>query len=96
MVFIHGGGFVMGSGALAMLTGDNLVAMAGGDIVYVSINYRLGALGFLAADGICEPDRDNNAATGGANGLFDQIQASERPRTTPGKGQEGELSLIHI
>ncbi|WP_246216574.1 carboxylesterase/lipase family protein [Mycobacterium botniense] len=44
MVWIHGGGFVNGSGDLY-----NARRLAGrGHIVVVSINYRLGALGFLA------------------------------------------------
>jgi para-nitrobenzyl esterase len=44
LVWIHGGGFVNGSGDIynaRQLTGR-------GDIVVVTINYRLGALGFLA------------------------------------------------
>ena len=44
LVWIHGGGFVNGSGDIY-----NARRLAGrGDIVVVTINYRLGALGFLA------------------------------------------------
>ena len=46
MVFIHGGSFLAGSGADPLYDGAYLAANQG--IVVVSINYRLGALGFLA------------------------------------------------
>lgn len=42
MVWIHGGGFYMGSGNEQMNGPDFLVT---GDVVLVTINYRLGALG---------------------------------------------------
>jgi para-nitrobenzyl esterase len=44
MVWIHGGGFVNGSGDIY----DARSMASRGDIVVVTINYRLGALGFLA------------------------------------------------
>ncbi|WP_438431552.1 carboxylesterase/lipase family protein [Gorillibacterium sp. sgz500922] len=43
LVFVHGGGFVSGSG---IQSGDG-AAFAEKGIVYVSVNYRLGSLGFL-------------------------------------------------
>lgn len=48
MVFIHGGAFVSGSGGSPLYDGT---ALAGGatNMVVVTLNYRLGALGFLAA-----------------------------------------------
>jgi len=46
MVFLHGGAFVLGSGSNPVYDGRNLAAR--GDVVLVSLNYRLGALGFLA------------------------------------------------
>ena len=45
MVFIHGGAFVEGTSASPLYDG-NLLASAG-DVVVVTFNYRLGALGFL-------------------------------------------------
>jgi para-nitrobenzyl esterase len=45
MVFIHGGGFTSGSGSVFLYRGGNLVR--NGDVVVVTLNYRLGALGFL-------------------------------------------------
>lgn len=61
LVWIHGGVFVGGSSSLYRL--DMLARR--GDIVVVSINYRIGALGFLA-----HPDFDPEA--NGAFGLADQ------------------------
>ena len=46
LVFIHGGAFLMGSGASALYDGSRLAAR--GDAVVVTLNYRLGALGSLA------------------------------------------------
>lgn len=45
MVFIHGGAFTLGTSALSIYGGESLVRR--GDVVYVSINYRLGSLGYL-------------------------------------------------
>ena len=44
--WIHGGGYLHGSGELACYGPHRLAAQ--GDVVVVSISYRLGALGFLA------------------------------------------------
>jgi para-nitrobenzyl esterase len=46
MVWIHGGGFNSGTGAGDLYRGGTLARE--GDVVVVTINYRLGALGFLA------------------------------------------------
>ena len=46
MVFIHGGYFVFGAGSLPLYDGSYLAAS--GDVVVVTLNYRLGSLGFLA------------------------------------------------
>src|SRR5262245_3593825 len=46
MVFIHGGYFVFGAGSLPLYDGAYLAAS--GNVVVVTLNYRLGALGFLA------------------------------------------------
>lgn len=45
LFYIHGGTFIRGSGSEALYDGSNLARKH--DIVVVSINYRLGALGFL-------------------------------------------------
>ena len=46
MVWVHGGSFVSGSGAGSLYRGGMLSRE--GDVVVVTINYRLGLLGFLA------------------------------------------------
>ncbi|MGW3966279.1 carboxylesterase family protein [Amycolatopsis sp. NPDC005003] len=75
LVWIHGGGFSSGSGGQVWYTGTRLARDA--DVVVVTINYRLGALGFAALDGVppnlglrdqlaaLEWVRDNIAAFGG-------------------------------
>ena len=45
MVYIHGGSFVKGCGSDPEYDGENLVRA--GDVVVVTLNYRLGILGFL-------------------------------------------------
>jgi len=49
MVWIHGGGFLTGSGNLPFYAGDTFAR--DGDVVAISINYRLGPLGFLSGVG---------------------------------------------
>ncbi len=70
MVWIHGGGFTGGTGASILYRGDRLAAA--GDVVVVTFNYRLGALGFLAHRALARP----GGGTMGANwGLLDQVAA---------------------
>lgn len=49
LVYIHGGSYTSGSGADTKLDGSALASR--GDVVAVTINYRLGSLGFLALEG---------------------------------------------
>lgn len=64
MFYIHGSGFVSGSGCDPTFDGGNLASR--GHIVMVTLNYRLRSLGFLAlSDGI----------TNGNFGLADQVTA---------------------
>lgn len=69
MVWIHGGAYLMGANSDAMYDGARLAAAAG--VVLVSINYRLGALGFLHLADLLGPgyaDSSNLA-------LLDQLEA---------------------
>jgi para-nitrobenzyl esterase len=68
MVFIHGGGFTSGSGSVFLYRGGQLVR--NGDAVVVTINYRLGALGFLGHRDLADPD-----GLLGNWGLQDQLAA---------------------
>jgi len=70
LVWIHGGAFEGGSGASALYHGDRLATR--GDVVVVTINYRLGILGFLAHPGLA--DAEAGGATGNW-GLLDQVAA---------------------
>ena len=70
MVWIHGGGFTGGSGSVPWYDGTHLAAR--GDVVVVTVNYRLGALGFLHL-----AHRFPELAGSGANGIRDQIVALE-------------------
>lgn len=53
MVFIHGGGYILGSSATPLYDG---AALARRGCVYVSVNYRLGALGCLDLSSLSTPD----------------------------------------
>jgi para-nitrobenzyl esterase len=65
MVWIHGGGFQTGSGSVPWYSGSRLASA--GDVVIVTINYRLGALGFLHLG-------DEVPGSGNA-GILDQVAA---------------------
>ena len=66
MVWKHGGGFTHGAGYEPLYDGGPLAAR--GDVVVVTINYRLGALGFLRLPAV---------GANGNQGLLDQITALE-------------------
>ena len=53
MVFIHGGGYILGSSATPIYDGASLVRKG---CVYVSVNYRLGALGCMDLSSLSTPD----------------------------------------
>ncbi len=65
MFWIHGGGFITGNGA----SNDGSRLVVRGDVVVVSINYRLGYLGFFYLPDM--PDTTANA------GLLDMVAALE-------------------
>lgn len=67
MVWIHGGGFEMGSGSSPLYHGESFAREG---VVLVTLNYRLGALGFLEL-GHLDPD----LAGSGNVGLLDQVAA---------------------
>lgn len=67
LVWIHGGGFVIGSSSQPIYDGCHLARR--GEVVVVSINYRLGAFGFL---NLKEVTNGKIPATGN-EGLMDQI-----------------------
>jgi para-nitrobenzyl esterase len=71
MVWLHGGGFVVGKGSFsadegALLAGRN-------EVVVVSINYRLGVFGFMAHRALSAEDPDHPGS--GNYGIEDQAAA---------------------
>jgi para-nitrobenzyl esterase len=78
MVWIHGGAFVVGSARNTYYDGVNLSAR--GDVVVVSLNYRLGAWGFLSLE------KFGGQYAGSANiGLQDQVAALQWVQKNIGK-----------
>ncbi len=69
LVWIHGGAFVIGAGSQALYDGSHLAAK--GDAVVVTINYRMGALGFLHLNEIT----GGRIPSSGNEGLLDQAAA---------------------
>ncbi|XP_051967924.1 neuroligin-1 isoform X7 [Xyrauchen texanus] len=62
MVFIHGGSYMEGTGNIF----DGSILASYGNVIVITINYRLGVLGFLST---------GDQAAKGNYGLLDQIQA---------------------
>ncbi|WP_327636391.1 carboxylesterase family protein [Kribbella sp. NBC_00482] len=63
MVWLHGGGFSSGGGALDWYDGSTLAREGG--VVVVGVNYRLGPLGYLRVEGAGDGDA----------GLLDMVEA---------------------
>jgi para-nitrobenzyl esterase len=71
MVFIYGGGFNEGSSSVAVYNGAELARKG---VVVVTLNYRVGALGFLALPDLTKESEHHSS---GDYGLLDQIAALE-------------------
>jgi para-nitrobenzyl esterase len=69
MVWLHGGAFTAGAGSIPWYSGTNLASR--GDVVVVTINYRLGAFGFLHLDKLLGSGFDGS----GNAGILDQVAA---------------------
>ncbi|MFD4637309.1 carboxylesterase family protein [Lentzea sp. NPDC058436] len=70
LVYVPGGGFVSGSGSLPVYDGENLARR--GDVLTVTINYRLGVFGFLSHPELAA--ESGNGASGNY-GIMDQLAA---------------------
>jgi para-nitrobenzyl esterase len=70
MVWIHGGAFMIGAGSTPWYNGSFLARR--GDVVVVTINYRLGPFGYLH---LAEVLPDEAVAGSGNNGSRDQVAA---------------------
>jgi para-nitrobenzyl esterase len=69
MVWIHGGGYMTGAASQPLYDGE---ALARRGVVLVTINYRLGPLGFLAHPALT---KESEQHASGNYGLLDQIEA---------------------
>jgi para-nitrobenzyl esterase len=69
MVWFHGGGFGTGAGSLPPYDGSYFASLG---IVVVTLNYRLGVLGFLAHP---ELTAESSTASSGNWGIMDQVFA---------------------
>lgn len=101
-VWIHGGALTSGASSLAMYEGSKLATRG---VVYVSINYRLGILGYLAHPQLSAESPDK---VSGNYGLLDQIEALRWVKTnilafggdpdnvTIAGESAGALSVMHL
>ncbi len=69
LVWIHGGAFRQGSGASPLYDGARLAGR--GDVVVITLNYRLAALGFLGHPSLAGAEGEPSANWG----LLDQLEA---------------------
>lgn len=70
MVWVHGGAYIFGAGSQPLYDGRALASR--GDVVVVTLNYRMGAFGFLDLSGFAGPEPfDTNL------GLRDVLRALE-------------------
>ena len=98
MVWIHGGSFLGGSGSGGLYRGGTLAR--DGDVVVVTLNYRLGMLGFLAHPALAVDGGswlDGEEWTGFGNwGLADQVAALRwvRDHIADFGGDPGNVTLF--
>jgi para-nitrobenzyl esterase len=69
MVWIHGGGHVLGAGSMSVYDG---AALARAGVVLITINYRLGPFGWLGHPGL---SAETERGVSGNYGMLDQIAA---------------------
>lgn len=87
LVWLHGGAFLFSAGS--QFNGARLAAR--GNIVVVTLNYRLGLFGFLRGRGVCGEPLDST----GNEGLLDQLAALEwvRDEIAGFGGDPGNVTL---
>jgi para-nitrobenzyl esterase len=90
MVWIHGGAYREGSGSLPSFDGD---ALAKKGVVLVTINYRMGAFGFLAHP---ELTKESGHSASGNYALMDQMAALQWVKTniTAFGGDAGRVTVF--
>src|SRR5580704_6291467 len=90
MVWIHGGAFTIGSGAQSLYDGSVLARR--GDTVVVTVNYRLGPLGFLRLADVT----NGKIPSSGSEGMLDQVAALEWVRDNIAEfgGDPGNVTIF--
>ncbi len=90
LFWCHGGGFLVGSGSSPWSDGANLCRLD--DVVVVSFNHRLGALGYLHLEDIAGPD----FAGAGTAGIMDIVAALEwvRDNIAAFGGDPGNVTIF--
>ena len=102
LVWIHGGSLLTGASLFSMYDGTRLAQRG---VIVVSINYRLGALGFMAHPELSEESSDG---VSGNYGLLDQVEAlrwiernigafgGDPENVTIAGESAGALSVMHL
>jgi len=90
LVWIHGGGFLIGAGGTPLYDGRSLAGR--GDVVVVTVNYRLGALGFADLAAVFGGDFKGTSN----RGLRDMIASLEWVRANIERfgGDPGNVTLF--
>lgn len=90
LVWLHGGGFSTGAGSTIFFDGEELARRGA---VVVTLNYRLGPLGFFAHPALSAESPDNIS---GNDGLLDMIAALEWVRDHAARfgGDPGRVTLF--
>ena len=89
-VWLHGGDLIWGAGSTRWFDGEQFVRFR--DRILVTLNYRLGPLGFLPTDAAVRQGH----GTGGLNGMLDQIAALEWVRDNIGSfGGNSSNVVLH-
>ena len=90
MVWIHGGGFTIGSSSQSLYDGSVLARR--GDVVLVTVNYRLGPLGFIRLADVT----DGKIPSSGNEGMLDQVAALEWVRDNIAEfgGDPGNVTIF--
>eukprot|EP00045_Choanoeca_perplexa_P006941 m.60821 g.60821 ORF g.60821 m.60821 type:complete len:299 (+) comp13862_c0_seq2:106-1002(+) len=70
LIFLHGGGFIMGSSSYDIVSPDPHDFVKDADVILVQVQYRLGPAGFLS-----HPEMMEEHGYSGTLGLLDQQQA---------------------
>ena len=90
MVWIYGGGFVGGSTAGALTTGERLASKG---VIVVSVAYRVGPLGYLAHPGLSAESKDR---VSGNYGVLDMIGGLQWVKKNIGAfgGDPGKVTIF--